>query len=369
MKIIAFYLPQFHRIPENDKWWGEGFTEWVNVKKAKKFFPWQRQPRTPLNENYYNLLDASVQEYQSQIAKKYGIYGFCYYHYWFDGHMLLEKPMENMLANKKIDTPFCICWANEDWTNAWVSDNAKILISQTYGDEQEWERHYRYLSAFFKDPRYIKEDNKPLFVIYRPEIIPCLEKMIKSWNKFAKNDGFDGIKFAHQNSGLDFPIKKDDSLFDYDIEMQPAYAKLVDSGERNNVRKNKIHVFLKRLHLSWIVRVFKKVNGPAVFDYDHIWSVAIKTPPISEKSVPCAFVDFDNTCRRQRQGWLFKGASVKKFEHYFNEYYKKASTQYKNDFMFIFAWNEWAEGGYLEPDTDNEFGYLEAIKKTIDSNK
>lgn len=365
MKVIAFYLPQFHTIPENNEWWGEGFTEWVNVKKAKKYYNWQRQPRIPLKNNYYNLLDKHTQEWQANLAQEKGIYGFCYYHYWFDGHMLLEKPMENMLKNNNIKLPFCICWANEDWTNAWVSDNAKTLITQTYGDKNEWGKHYIYLSKFFKDSRYIIENNKPLFVIYRPEIIPCLNDMLIYWNELAKKDGFDGIKFAHQSAGLDYPVKKDDSLFDYDIEMQPAYAKINSIGISKRRKKDRILRFLQITHLDWVRRLIRKKNGPQVFDYNQIWETAINTPPLSKKSIPCAFVDFDNTSRRREQGWLFKGVSIQKFENYFEKYLIKSINQYDSDKMFIFAWNEWAEGGYLEPDEDNQFGYLDSIYKVL----
>ncbi len=363
MKIIAFYLPQFHQIPENDAWWGEGFTEWTNVKNGKKYYKWQRQPRVPLNNNYYCLLDSKTQEWQAKLASDYGIYGFCYYHYWFDGHMLLQKPMELMLNNSNIKLPFCICWANEDWTNAWVSDKANVLISQKYGDKNEWKRHYDYLSKFFKDSRYIKEDNKPLFVIYRPEIIPCLNEMLQYWNELAIADGFSGMKFAHQNSGLDFPEKKDDHMFDYDIEMQPLYAKIMnDSSFR---KKSKIIKLLNKLHLRKILYFFNRNKGPKVFDYNAVWDIAIKTPPISTKSIPCAFVDFDNTSRRREQGWLFSNCTLENFKKNFTAYYKKSLKEYNTDFMFIFAWNEWAEGGYLEPDTDLEYGYLEVIKECV----
>lgn len=143
MKIIAFYLPQFHNIPENDEWWGNGFTEWTNVKKAKPLYEGHMQPRVPLGGNYYNLLDDNVKIWQADLAKKYGVYGFCYYHYWFNGKMLLEKPMEQMLANKEVDIPFCICWANEPWTKAWVGDERKLLIAQEYGQEEEWKQHLK----------------------------------------------------------------------------------------------------------------------------------------------------------------------------------------------------------------------------------
>lgn len=365
MKVVAFYLPQFHAIPENDEWWGKGFTEWVNVKSGKQYYDWQYQPRVPLNDNYYCLLDDDVQVWQANLAKEYGIYGFCYYHYWFDGHMLLEKPMEKMLDNPEVDIPFCICWANEDWTNAWVSADAKTLISQTYGDREEWKRHYDYLSSFFKDSRYIVEDGYPLFVIYRPEIIPCLKEMLSYWNELAVKDGFKGIRFAYQNAGLDYPVQKDNSDFYYDIEMQPIYAKIVNSGLKKRAVKDMIWKALKKLHIDWIRGEIKKVNGPQIFDYDEIWQTVIDTPPLSGKSVPCAFVDFDNVCRRKEQGWLFKGVTVEKFKHYFEQLVQKAQKEYKSDKIFIFAWNEWAEGGYLEPDEKNQYGYLESIRDVL----
>ena len=223
MRIIAFYLPQFHNIPENDEWWGDGFTEWVNVKKAEPIYEGHEQPRVPLDGNYYNLLDDDVKIWQAELAKKYGIYGFCYYHYWFNGKLLLEKPMEQMLENKKVDLPFCVCWANEPWTRAWVGEK-KVLIGQEYGTEKEWKEHFDYMLPFFRDDRYIKEDNRPLYVIYRPEIIPCLQEMLALWDKLAKENGFDGMCFAYQNIDFDLLKDKDDSMFTYNIEFQPHYA-------------------------------------------------------------------------------------------------------------------------------------------------
>ena len=223
MKIIALYLPQYHDIPENDKWWGKGFTEWVNVKKAKPLYEGHYQPHVPLNNNYYNLLDDDVKIWQADLAKKYGVYGFCYYHYWFNGKMLLEQPMEQMLKNEKIDLPFCICWANEPWTRAWVGET-ETLIAQQYGYEKEWKEHFDYLLPFFKDNRYIKEDNKPLFVIYRPEVIGVLKDMLNYWNELAIDNGFSGMKYAFQTLSMDVAKDPNKALFDYDIEFQPTYA-------------------------------------------------------------------------------------------------------------------------------------------------
>ena len=214
MKIIAFYLPQFHEIPENNEWWGNGFTEWVNVKAAKPLFKGHEQPRIPLNKNYYNLLDNNTIRWQIDLAKKYGVYGFCFYHYWFDGHMLLQKPMEIMKNDSNLNIPYCICWANENWTNAWKADgNVKTLIQQKYGDKEEWKKHFLYLLSFFKDPNYILEDNKPFFVIYRPEIIPCLNNMLDYWQELAKENGFNGIVFAYQQLSFHLMQNRDDSKF------------------------------------------------------------------------------------------------------------------------------------------------------------
>ena len=198
MNVVAFYLPQFHAIPENDEWWGEGFTEWTNMKKAKPLFEGHNQPRVPFGENYYNLLDSKTLRWQVDLANKYGIGGFCFYHYWFDGHMLLEKPVEMFLADKSLELPFCICWANEHWTNQWVSGENKVLIEQRYGGEAEWREHFEYLLPYFKDNRYIRVDGKPLIVLYRPEIVDCLPEMLACWRKLAVENGLGGLTITYQ---------------------------------------------------------------------------------------------------------------------------------------------------------------------------
>ena len=367
MKIIAFYLPQFHEIPENNEWWGQGFTEWVNVKKAEPLFEGHIQPRIPLDKNYYDLSNNSVMDWQIEIAKKYGVYGFCFYHYWFDGHLLLEKPLEAFLKNKKQQLPFCICWANEHWTNAWVSKENKVLIEQKYGDKQQWKEHFDYLLQFFKDERYIVEDGKPLLVIYRPEIIECLNPMLDYWNELAEENGFKGIKFAYQHVAFDLESNKDDSRFTYDIEYQPTYAQTFMRQKRfKTLRKIKrsIAKFFEK-YLKTDIR-YVNTEGLIKFDYDEVWNYILNMKPVSPKSIPGAYVNWDNTPRRGNKGIVHLGVTPEKFKKYLTMQIKRARDVYKTDKIFLFAWNEWAEGGFLEPDEEWKYGMLEAIKEALD---
>ncbi len=362
MKIIAFYLPQYHTIPENDKWWGKGFTEWTNLKKAKPLFEDHYQPRIPFKNNYYNLTDLNDIKWQIEIAKENGIYGFCIYHYWFNGHKLLEKPLEIILNNKDLKIPFCICWANENWTRAWVSKENKILISQKYGNCDEWEEHFNYFLNFFKDDRYITENGYPLLVIYRPEIITELNEMLDFWTELARKNGFPGIKYAYQT----VQISIDDNRFSYRIEYQPNYA-------RYDINKNN-QIFLRSIKRR-LVKLFNKINvnlenthpkGLIIENYDDIWDAILSRRPSDQKSIPGAFVDWDNTPRREDRGSLILGANPEKFGYYLRKQILNAKDNYKSDMIFIFAWNEWTEGGYLEPDEKYKDGYLAEIKKALE---
>ena len=371
MKIITFYLPQFHEIPENNEWWGKGFTEWVNVKKAQPLYEGHEQPRVPLNENYYNLLDPNVQVWQAKIAKEYGVYGFCYYHYWFNGKLLLEKPMENMLKNRDIDIPFCVCWANEPWTRAWVGET-KVLIPQLYGEKREWKEHFDYLLPFFKDSRYICDDGKPLVVIYRPEVIECLNEMLDYWNELAIQEGFEGLTYAYQNIDFDLKADKDDSRFKYNIEFQPLYARH-DMFKNNHkyikALRRKVAAFVEKNFgfdlMRYGVGFFNKSNQ---ISYDEAWNKILTRKPETEKNVPGAFVGWDNTPRKGERGEIFVGDTPEKFEKYLTQQIIRAKNIYSKDMIFMYAWNEWAEGGYLEPDETNQYGYLEAIKEALEEN-
>lgn len=368
MRTIAFYLPQFHSIPENDNMWGEGFTEWDNMKKSKKLFDGHYQPRIPLNNNYYNLLDDSVLKWQVDLANEYGVDAFCFYHYWFDGKKLLEKPVERFLELSNLNKNYCLCWANEAWTKAWVSKNDDVLYPQVYGNEKNWEEHFRYLLPFFKDSRYIKDEGKPLFVIYRPELIECLNEMLDYFNERAIEEGFKGMCFAYQQIAYDLLPDKDESRFTYNIEYEPAYS----MNDLNSKRKWYTFLFnigkkIDKITMKLINRTLSSVylNKVRTLNYDDLWEKCINRIPSDEKHVACVFTDWDNTPRRGNKGIVAVGANPKKFKKYLELKKEMIDKYYANDYVFIFAWNEWAEGGYLEPDEKYGYGYLEAIRSVF----
>lgn len=373
MKLLALYLPQYHNIPENDEWWGDGFTEWTNVRAGKPYFEGHSQPRVPLDGNYYDLLDNDVQLWQARLAKEYGIYGFCYYHYWFGEKMLLERPMEQMLADKRIDLPFCVCWANEDWTKAWVGEERVTLIKQEYGDESEWRRHFEYLLPFFRDERYIKVDGKPFFFIYRSDLISCLRDMVGAWDRWAREEGFPGMCFVHRTSKIEQIAGCDEELFDYLVEWQPSTALSYAREKDRNVIKRVCRVAANAfynvtgLDIRRRYSMFKKERQNKVtrISYDEVWERVLEMPPLSNHSIPGAFSMWDNTCRHGLRGSAYVGANPSKFEKYLTQQIRRARDVYGSEIMVFFAWNEWAEGGYLEPDEEFGYGYLEAVRNAL----
>ena len=385
MRIIAFYLPQFHTIPENDEWWGKGFTEWTNVKKAKPLFEGHIQPKVPLNNNYYNLLNDDVKIWQANLAKEYGIYGFCYYHYWYNGKMLLEKPMEQMLKNKNVDIPFCIWWCNQPWTKSWVGNNDKILISQSYGNEEEWINHYNYLRQFFLDNRYILNDNKPIIGIYNPIAIGSIKDIKDCWEMLAKKDGFDGIDLMCTITSYD-NIDKFQNIYvvcDHYVEWgfslaREKYSKQNDSRFYLFLRnlKDIINAKFERLfgknfpvdELSNKIKKVIKGHSLIKLDYDEIWKLLISFKPYCDKSLPGAFVNWDNTARYGERGSVMVNSSPDKFCNYLSAQIKNAKENYKTGMLFLQAWNEWAEWSVLEPDEDNGFSYLNALKNALIAN-
>jgi lipopolysaccharide biosynthesis protein len=342
-KIIAFYLPQFHCIKENDEWWGDGFTDWINVKKAIPLYKNHRQPKIPQNNNYYDLLDENIFPWQIELAKTNGIDGFCFYHYWFDGKMLLEKPAENFLSKKNLDFSFCFSWANEPWTRSWDGKEKEILIPQKYTGIKDIVSHIEYLFPFFKDKRYIKIDNKPVFLIYRANSIIYINQMIDVWNTLAQGEGFDGIHFCETLTGFQKQkcLEKTDSM----VYMEPMWI----IGKKSKIAK------------LWTAR-YNPVKLNRIENYNHIWEKIIKDEIVNERSFGGAFVDWDNSPRKNKNNLVLRGSSPEKFEYYMRLQYEKSRTA-GSPFVFINAWNEWAEGTYLEPDTYYGEKYLEAVKR------
>jgi hypothetical protein len=349
IKAIAIYLPQFHRVKENDEWWGDGFTEWTTVKNAKSLFDGHDQPKEPLSDNYYDLMNKKTMEWQVDLAKKHAIYGFCFYHYWFkDGKQILEKAAENLLQWKDVDMPFCFSWANESWARSWSNiagknswsdkfeDKTKIeenltgvLLEQKYGTEKDWENHFEYLLPFFKDKRYVKIDNKPVFIIYKPELIGCLKQMIRCWEQLAKKNGLPGVYIVGRNCSIG--------------QQKILSACLVQ--ELGGTQKIK--------------------NGINTISYDDSWkNVLSKRCNLNEKLFLCCAVNYDDTPRRGRNGVIILGGSVDKFKKYYKQLVIK-SIKMKNEFVFINAWNEWGEGMYLEPDKKNGYEYLNVIREVM----
>ncbi|MCR4651616.1 MAG: glycoside hydrolase family 99-like domain-containing protein [Lachnospiraceae bacterium] len=351
-QVIALYLPQFHRIPENDLWWGDGFTEWTNVKKAKPLFENHLQPRIPLNENYYDLSDPSVIPEQMKLAKEYGIDGFCFYHYWFAGKKLLEKPLENLLNEQNIPLNFMFCWANEPWTRTWDGDmgSKQILINQDYGNEKEWEEHFQYLLPFFKRNEYIKKDGRPVIAIYRAADIKKRKEMLSFWNKLAIQNDFKNGLFIINTHRMDIdkeiPIYGD-AIYDFEPFISQHF---LPEKQVTNLHKPIDYMDTKKEY--------------PVQDYAKICDRMVQRYVFKGKNHYLGFfVGWDNSPRIGNRVWLtFENNTPDVVEYYFKIQYQR-SLDLENDFLFINAWNEWGEGAFLEPDETYKYGYLEAIKK------
>lgn len=364
VKIIANYLPQYHEIPENNKWWGKGFTDWIAVKKATPLFEGHKQPKTPLNNKYYDLSDVENIRWQANLAREYGIYGFGFYHYWFSSEMnLLHKPSELLLENKDIDIHFMFIWDNFSWKRTWsklsngaayapsfdenvtseqsMNENGGVLAELKYGDKTEWKKHFDYLLNFFKDDRYIKIEGKPVFSFYQSRNnFPLIKEMVTYWDELSKKEGFPGIMCLSKD--ILYPVKLERRMKYSPFQMTTPF------------------LFLKYKMKS---KFYQKKEKLAVWDYDEVWNDILKEAKHSAKdSYLCGFVNYDDSPRRGQKGRIITGGSPLKFEKYMKELLKISREQNK-EYVFLMAWNEWGEGSYLEPDTDDKYKYLEAIKR------
>jgi hypothetical protein len=375
VKAIAFYLPQFYPIPENDRAWGEGFTEWTNVRRARPLFPGHDQPRMPENGNYYSLADGGVRRWQAQLALENGVFGFCYYHYWFaGGKRLLEMPAERMLKDLDVRIPFCFSWANENWSRRWDGGGKELIVRQDYGGMDEWRAHFDYLLPFFRDSRYITLDGRPLLLIYKPEEIQCLKDMLACWQQRAKEAGFPGLCLMIQSPGWYFDPAFDMSGFSCQIRFQPFFSMV---WERKNLRLLRI---AKALYRACRALGLKKGmdrmlagrrerrqsagNGRQIrLDYDAFWETTLALPA-DPRMAAGACPDWDNT-PRTASGYMLLGASPEKFERYMTRLCQKILREDALPLVFLNAWNEWGEGAYLEPDERYHGAYLRALKKAL----
>lgn len=364
IKFLTYYLPQYHPIPENDLWWGKGFTEWTNVTKAKPLFKGHYQPILPGELGFYDLRVPDTQEKQAQLAAQFGIDGFVYYQYWFgNGKMLLEKPAEAMLTNESIKLPFCFCWANETWKGIWHGlDNPDVLIEQLYEGEKGYRAYFDYLLPFFKDERYIKVANKPMFHIYRIEDIPDLDLFLKLFNTLAINEGFGGVYFISTVVSTVDVVLNNTSIYGQigmDVFHKMRYEKKSLFKPRSFL--GKVEKKLKqKLTTSYKIGVRKK---PLIFDYKKgVSNFNIHFP--NPKYISCVFPNWDNSARSRKKSLIFKNANPNAWQEHLQVAVNQLVKNKNNpQFIMIKSWNEWAEGNYLEPDAKYGLEWLEAVKK------
>ena len=361
IKILAMYLPQFHRTPENDKFWGDGYTDWVAVKNSKPVFKGHNQPRTPLN-GYYDLSDKEDLKKQIAIANQYGIYGFGIYHYWFSSQQVLLDTPAKIIRDNKLPIHYFFAWDNSSWKRSWSNvkfgndwttnyekkTGPEIMAELKYGDKEEWKKHFDYLLQFFLDDNYIKIDNKPLFCIYNQNNDELtLKQMLEYWDELAKISGFAGIYTLGKTNPYNI------NVCDYKFEYEPM--------QHGWCGENKIE------HL--IVRGFDKLKLKMGIlrkhSYDHIWKKIIRRFKKNKKFWPSCFVRYDDSPRRGSKGTIVVGDTPVKFKKYLKKYINKCE-RYNKDYLIMTAWNEWGEGAYLEPDTKYSYSYLEAIKDILE---
>jgi hypothetical protein len=352
-RVIAFYLPQFHPIPENDSWWGKGFTEWTNVGRAKPLFPGHYQPKVPADLGYYDLRVPETREEQAKLAREAGIDGFCYWHYWFgNGRRILERPFDEVLRSKKPDFPFCLCWANHSWErNSWAPQNDdSTLIEQRYLGSEDRRRHFETVVAAFKDDRYMKIGNKPIFMVFDPCGMPDGKEMIEQWNDLATCNGFDGVYFiAYLFSPSEVQAMSELGYDAVAIDLIFAAA-----CRRSIVRRAYRRLWRRPLPLPKAIR------------YEDYVDSFRRNLSLFDRALPCVLPNFDSTPRKGRLGLLLKGSSPEKFSRLLDMVLTHVQPKPpEENLVFIKAWNEWGEGNYLEPDLVYGKKYLYAIRNLV----
>lgn len=373
VRPVAMYFPQLHPIPENDEWWGKGFTDWENVRQAKPQTEGHHQPRVPLDQRYYDQSELDTLLWQVDLAREYGIYGFCHYHYWFDGKQLLETPTNLAMENPKLDFPFCLSWANETWSRRWDGQDSQILIQQTHPPEKSsWKRHFDYLIRAWSHKNALRVDDKPVFAIYRPHRIPQIGQMLDYWRELAAQHGIDDLYFIAQKQ-YEHPLAEQLEGFDAEFQFQPFEAIFSPQykSPTPSLKQSRLAKVLRALPDSMQDRFreikYRYFQSLSFHDYDWVWQHIVEVREHPELTTfPGAFVDWDNTARYKNRATIFRGANPERFEYWFARLVESMPKRnLPENLIFVNAWNEWAEGTYLEPDETNGFRYLEAIKRVL----
>ena len=339
-RVIAFYLPQFHPIPENDEWWGPGFTEWTNVGQARRFYPGHYQPRVPADLGYYDLRVPETRAAQADMAAAHGVEAFCYWHYWFAGEQLLERPFDEVLKSGEPDFPFCLGWANQTWTGVWHGAPNRILIEQTYPGVEDHERHFHALLDAFTDDRYLKVDGRPLFYVYKPRLLPDARQFADTWRRLAEREGLPGMYLVAE---ADETWSTAEHGFD-----EKVVVKLPRLTPRSLPR-----------------RLLRKVSPlPVIASYTSVQQRLIDT--YSPTTLPCVLPNWDNTPRSGRRGAVLHGSTPALFREMVERAVDAVAGRPADErLVFVKSWNEWAEGNHLEPDLRYGMGYLEALRDAV----
>jgi lipopolysaccharide biosynthesis protein len=361
VRAIAFHLPQFHPIPENDEWWGKGFTEWINVAKATPRLPGHYQPHLPADLGFYDLRLPEARVAQANLAASYGIYGFCYYHYWFHGRRILERPVDEILKSGQPDFPFCLCWANEPWSRRWDGSDDEVLLEQRYSASDDLE-HIRALIPYFLDSRYIRVMGRPFLAVYRASHLPDPRRTTDLWRREAERAGLKGI-FLVRVEGRE---SGDPSRLGFDcaLEFEPRWSEL---WRHRIVRRRWWH----RHKLGTGEPVFR---DNVVYQYEDLVRRALAEPVPGYSRIPCVCPGWDNSARRNTGAVIFLNSTPELYERWLREIANRQGARAGIDgnsgispesLVFINAWNEWAEGNHLEPCQKWGRAYLEATRRVL----
>lgn len=360
-RVLALYLPQFHPIPENDKWWGKGFTEWTNVGKAKPLFPGHYQPHVPADLGYYDLRVPETREDQAQMARDYGIEGFIYWHYWFgNGKRLLERPFNEVLSSGKPDFPFALAWANESWKGFWhgIDGKREVLIEQLYPGETDYIDHFYTILPAFKDKRYITCSDKPIFFVYYPKACPDMKLFISMWQKLAKENGLAGVYFIA--FGRNLHSKKEADEYYSDVMGMGFDALCIVNFYKAPM--SFIHKGLRRVFYDFL----KVVPDLRPYNYEQVKCEIDQYDNV----FPVLLSNWDHTPRTGRKGIVIYGSTPEKFGQFVRKKIDLIKDKpYEKRFIIIKSWNEWAEGNHLEPDLRYGKGYLEALKEVVNNSE